>query len=36
MTDALATAAIWTLFVLVLTPVAAVAWVVVWWYGEQR
>lgn len=31
MTDALVTLAIWTLFVIVLAPVSAAAWVVVWW-----
>ncbi|PYD63546.1 hypothetical protein CFR72_06475 [Gluconacetobacter entanii] len=34
LTDALVIAAIWTLFILVLAPVSAVAWGVVWWYGE--
>lgn len=33
MTDALTTALIWTLFLLVIPPVSAVCWVVVWWHG---
>lgn len=31
MTDALVTSLIWTLFLLVILPVSAVCWVMVWW-----
>lgn len=33
MADILKTAAIWTLFILVIPPVSAVCWAVVWWRG---
>ncbi|GCE85143.1 hypothetical protein MSKU9_3284 [Komagataeibacter diospyri] len=34
MADTLTTALIWTLFILVVAPVSAAAWVFVWWCGE--
>lgn len=34
MTDALKTAAIWTLFLIVLPPVSAVCWLAVWWFDR--
>lgn len=34
LTNALVTAAIWALFLIVIPPVSAVCWAVVWWSGE--
>ena len=34
MSSMLKTAAIWSLFLIVIPPVSAVCWVVVWWSGE--
>lgn len=33
MDDALTTSLIWALFLIVIPPVSAVCWVVVWWSG---
>ncbi len=33
-TDALTTALIWVLFLLVIPPVSAMCWVVIWWHGN--
>ncbi len=34
MADILKTAAIWAMFLIVIPPVSAVCWVVVWWYEQ--